>query len=121
MDLETLAKMFVSVKQKCSEMDTDSGCIIFNGTSRNGYGSIKKRIAGKQTFYYTHRIVMMYTLKNINIGPCSHLCGVKLCVNPEHISIECNIVNNQRKNCHENKVCHGHVSRNRDRLPQCIS
>ena len=119
MHLDTLAELFERVTQN-SDRKNLSGCIKFKGASRNGYGSITKSISGKTTVYFTHRIVKMYTLKNINIGPCSHLCGVKLCCNPEHIVIESNRVNNLRKTCHANNFCYGHELLNGERLTNCI-
>ena len=118
MDIDILTKLYEKVIDRSV---IDSGCRLFTGAKKNGYGTVKKTIDGKVYSFYAHRIVKMYTLNDLDIDHCSHLCAKRNCIKEDHISIECDAVNNQRKRCHEVRLCcRTHVALSGDALPNCI-
>lgn len=96
-----------------------SACIRWLGSiSKNGYGFVHLELPDKTKIHTTaHRAAFM--LKNKldkipkidhlgNILQVSHLCHNPACVNAEHLSLEPQQVNQERKMCFKSGCCLGH-------------
>jgi hypothetical protein len=82
-----------------------SGCWIWLGTGSRGYGSI----AIKRKHQGAHRISYLLHKGPIPEGfDVDHLCGVKACVNPEHLEAVSHEVNCQRRNAKQLTCKNGH-------------
>eukprot|EP00058_Branchiostoma_floridae_P010012 XP_002595500.1 hypothetical protein BRAFLDRAFT_69099 [Branchiostoma floridae] len=95
------------------------GCIIWKGArTRKGYGKMKVTSGGREETLSPHRLLYFLDSGLNNLDPTmqvSHLCHEKRCVNLAHLSLEQNVVNQQRKNCFAEKHCMGHPQH-----PDCI-
>lgn len=92
-----------------SDVDTDKYCKVW-------FYQLEKDTKVRKQFY-CHRLSYFgfNNILNLETGlEISHLCGHKRCVNPSHLVAEFNIVNHERKFCHNNKSCTGLHS------PSCI-
>lgn len=75
------------------EIDKESGCWMWQGAPRNGYGQIKH--GGKTR--YTHRMAYALFVGDIPESlHLDHLCRVKLCCNPDHLQPVTNAENIRR-------------------------
>ena len=96
------------------------GCHIWSrAVSGSGYPQMKlgKEIdsiltPGTSYPYYAHHIA--YSLaNNIKLNSpgleISHLCNIKYCINPNHLSHETRATNLQRCACHAQGLCTGHT------------
>ena len=115
------------LKTKC-EMEPVKGCLVWTGASCGHsmvkYGRMRARFPheAQSKLYYTHRLAMMVYLQRF-IAPdelLSHLCNMPLCCNPEHLSIEPAVVNNQRKHAFFQGKCVGNHSCYCTEYPDCL-
>ena len=114
------------------------GCVLWTGaTTQSGYGKLK--IAWRQPDGATvskieraQRIVYMIKLQitvkaefpvstvmmdgSIQPLEVSHLCHTRLCVNPDHLSLEPRCINQEREHCRNQGVCAGQ----HDGHPDCL-
>lgn len=73
--------------------DADTGCWVWQGAVRNGYGVVGMG----QAVVYVHRWVYEHLVAPIPAGLVSdHLCVNRLCANPQHVEIVTRAINNQR-------------------------
>ena len=121
MKFEDFVVLFGTISSQLEPNNT-TGCLMFTGNEKNGYGRIRKIFDGKKKDFYAHRVAKIFDMGDHNIGgDCSHICHTKLCCNPHHISVESKLTNNQRKNCVSEKRCLGHRDdRTGLSLPDCI-
>ena len=100
-------------------------CHLFNATTlTSGYRKITLKTIGEEAKINSSIFVyFMENSKNKDALPSvkkkvdiSHLCHNRACVNPHHLNREPRKINNQRKNCKQNKpkTCDGH-----DPYPLC--
>ena len=92
------------------------------GPPNQKYGTIKVKFPGMShsRTVYVHRLSYMCSRKTIHLPAglhISHLCHNTLCINPQHLSLEPQYVNNGRKDCARRvpRVCCGHGI-----YPKCI-
>lgn len=94
----------------------DNGCRLWQGAvKQTGYGKVKIRFphAEAYTTLNVHRLMYMLVHQTYNLPQSlvvSHLCHIKLCCTPGHLSLETQAVNNRRKTCTQliPKTCIGH-------------
>lgn len=108
-----------------SKQHSNQNCMIFDGPKQNGYGMIRKKVDGTAYRVYAHILVKMHELGSESLTEnCSHLCHNCLCVNPKHLSVEAQSVNNSRQNCKSQrnwKNCTGHFDPvTKAELPNCM-
>ena len=99
-------------------VDLVSGCHLYLGSRRSdGYCHISyKNELNRDTSISVQRAaVMLSKERKLPKLQASHLCNNKVCVNVEHINLESNIINNQRKTCARQNMCLGHPG-----YPACI-
>lgn len=93
---------------------------IIKGHASDSYHRIKINFRGDKFLIYAHQLA--YWVNNDFSGlldetkQLSHLCHVKNCTNPAHITFETPQLNNARKICNREKICSGHG----DAVPDCI-
>ena len=78
-------------------MDPRSGCWIFTGAIRHGYGVVGIGPRTHHRTFHTHRV--MYEKANGAIAPgleIDHLCRVKSCCNPAHLEAVAHVENVRR-------------------------
>ena len=117
-------------KLEAKSVQMDSGCIIWQGTSedksrsKNGsllYGIITAKLPNETKIkrLRVHRVAYFNEhFPNYDLYDClpiSHICHNSLCINPNHLSREEQLINNQRKKCIEQGVCCCHGNH-----PDCI-
>lgn len=106
------------------QLAPNSHYIDFIGPVQNGYGIVRKTVAGNRYQIYAHRLVKMNQLGLDEIPEtCSHLCHNTFCVNVQHITIEDQGINNNRQKCHNdgNGKFFGHKDATSGaNLPCCI-
>ena len=94
-------------------------CHLWHGKqNQEGYGVCKltldlKSGETKRKEMLIHRLAYFAVHRDKGFDPekdfgVSHLCGVRLCANPAHLSYEHLQVNISRRPCHLKKVCKGH-------------
>lgn len=100
------------------QVDEVTGCCLYTGAvNGSGYPLVKTvpRLAPPQdqvsTGFLLHRIALVLRLGVDIVHEASHLCGIRLCFNPEHLEDEPHNVNESRKGCPGVIVCaqHSHV------------
>ena len=71
----------------------------------------------KSKDYRVHRLAYMLKMKALELPRVndsgqqlgvSHLCGNKICVNPDHLILETQSINKERQHCHGQNLCSGH-------------
>ena len=96
---------------------SDTDCWIFTARSVNGSGyPMVKSVPRLQppgtgsVAFLLHRVALVARTGTDIIGEASHLCGVSLCFNPDHLVDEDHVTNETRKFCVGHLVCrwHGH-------------
>ena len=100
------------------EIDPDSGCHLYRGSRRNdGYCHLTYiNELNTNTSISVHRAAKMVQKQaKLPKLQASHLCNNKICINVEHINLEANVINNQRKRCASANRCFGHPG-----YPACI-
>ena len=81
--------------QKFIELDMLTGCWIWKGCLRNGYGTVKQN--GKMQL--AHRISFVHWNGEIKQGlEIDHLCRNKICCNPSHLEAVTHLENLKRGN-----------------------
>ena len=96
-----------------------NACVQWNGAiSKNGYGFVHLNLPNKKKLHTTaHRVAFMLNQKIFeipkkdsdgNILHVSHLCHNTTCVNAEHLSLEPQQLNQERKMCVKSGCCLGH-------------
>jgi hypothetical protein len=74
----------------------DSGCWIFTGALRNGYGALGAGPRGSG-LVYAHRVAYEHFVGDIPEGlHLDHLCMTRSCVNPAHLEPVTQGENNRR-------------------------
>ena len=87
-------------------------CVSWGGTLKGGYGIWKVRLGDKRTNVRVHRFLFYLESGCQELDQkmhVSHLCHRKNCIKLEHLSLEDNVTNNQRKTCVLEGRCFGHV------------
>lgn len=113
--------------KKSRVLGNNLGCIVWVGyAEKNGYGiqrvrwpnvGLKKERSHRVAYMIRHKICandMPKLDQNDNPLECSHLCHNKLCVNPDHISLEDHATNQERIHCKGQ----GHCSKCHE--PHCL-
>ena len=95
-----------------------NNCVLFKGcTDKYGYG--RKAVSwpyGVKEEMGAHRLSYLVSIRTFNkdlprhnahgeILNVSHLCHNKLCLNPQHLCLETNIVNRERQHCVNQNSC----------------
>lgn len=90
---------FYSKVRKCPE----TGCHLWTGSKTNGYG-----LGGRGGRELAQRVALELVGVDLSDKRVRHLCGTKLCVNPEHLVAETSadrfwkfVVMNETTGCHE--------------------
>ena len=87
-------------------------CLLWTGEKNSfGYGVLRFSVAGKRVKFGVHRLAYFVEHPDVCLAlnnHVSHLCHVKLCIQPAHLSYEPQAVNNSRKSCVLNGECSGH-------------
>lgn len=90
---ECRAKMLEKQTLPRYDVDPETGCWVWRGCKRNGYGFARK----------DHRNVMAHRrMYELHVGPIhegmqlDHLCRNRACVNPEHLEVVTQTVNIRR-------------------------
>ena len=124
-EIERLKRVWLSWENS-GEIRLEKGHRIWRKTVSKEYGRVGVTISMKTGSTVKKRIlahVLSYFLKD-NSFDCfnrtrtldiSHLCFHKLCVSPDHLSLESRQENIRRKQCHKKKYCFGHGEN-----PKCI-
>lgn len=89
--IESYEKNFYSenlrlrIVSRCSAPSANSGCWLFQGAQRNGYGVVSLR---KNKTAYVHRVIYELTYGPLAKGArLTPVCGNKTCCKPEHWSL----------------------------------
>lgn len=70
-----------------SELDEETGCLVWQRPPDGGYGQISARAIQKNPMR-THRLAYLLHVGEIPEGMAvKHVCENKLCVNPDHLYI----------------------------------
>lgn len=97
-----------------------NGCQVYLGSVRSdGYCHITYTNAvGTKTSISAQRAALMVARNNKlpRVLQASHLCQEKRCINPDHLNLEANVINNQRKFCASQNRCSGHRG-----YPACVN
>ena len=108
-------------------------CILYGTTG--SYTWIHKTQLNTTTVgVYAHKVALLRRLRlqwldeeddcndaKDHIIQCSHLCGHAHCITPEHLTLEPNKINNDRKVCHANSKIFGYLCcKGHDGYPDCI-
>ena len=114
-------KMCHILRRRCRQ--TTGGCQIWTGSKTRSnsqaspYGFIRVRLPWSTSRKKIRVHVLAYLINNIEkrnsiLGDrnfdISHLCHQSLCTQILHLSPEPRCINNGRRFCNSNKVCHGH-------------
>ena len=101
-------------------------CVMWQGaTTSNGlYGRKKVKFPdGNTKLMRVSRVIYMIKHKSLTIPTendagqsleMSHLCHHTLCVSPDHLLLEPQSTNNERKHCYNQNIC------TKSHLPHCI-
>jgi len=105
-------------------LSVNDECMLYKGRSRDreGYGRVRYTVPGigREKETSAHRMSKMIEQKSLSLElDASHICHNKLCINTQHISMEENIVNNNRKACVARGTCVGHVKGDGTLYPEC--
>ena len=120
MDLRAQLAFFYSKLFRRPGFDiSENGCKLYLGSVRSdGYCHITfTNELGTKTSISAHRAAILVdrNSKLPRVLQASHLCNNKRCIQVHHLSLESNIINNQRKTCFSNNMCSGHGG-----YPACI-
>jgi hypothetical protein len=91
--------------ERRSERDPVTGCWLWQGTRHGGYGYIQ---------YKGRRQLVHRASYKVHVGPIpngleiDHLCGVRRCLNPEHLEPVTHAENQRRKAETKTHCVHGH-------------
>ena len=97
-----------AILEEHSESEGPLKCQIWKrgGVGKPGhkYGTVRVKFPWRNQSQnvYVHRLSYMCYRKSFNLPKAlhvSHLCHNTLCINPEHLSLEPQHINNARKNC----------------------
>ena len=96
---------------------SDRGHLVIDGIEKDEYAKVRIFLRGQS--YSVNRAKVCYFVdndfqplpKNMQV---SHLCHVKNCCHPDHITMETASTNNSRKKCVEANMCLGHSDRDKD-------
>ena len=98
---------------------SDHGHLVINGIEKDEYSKVRIYLRG-QSYSVNRAKVCYYVDNDFQSLPSnmqlSHLCHVKSCVHPDHITMESASTNNSRKKCFEAKMCLGHP----DDVKDCV-
>lgn len=87
-------------------------CQIWTGSvDRYGYGVFQLTFRGRRLALPAHRLSLFIDRQYLCIHRSyhvSHRCHNRLCFKPEHLSLEPQSVNNSRRVCCSDGICHGH-------------
>lgn len=89
-----------------------------NGQRSKSYGQIKVKLPNLEWHSYSPAKLSLIIELGFIPPPsldCSHLCHNRLCINPDHLSLEPHGINMQRVNCMSEGVCRQHVN-----YPPCL-
>ncbi len=111
-----IAKLTFILSNKI-ENGQESGCILWKGTLKDGYGIIRKKLSccKERVSLRCHRLTYILfhrpgweEMENLDV---SHLCHEKTCINIDHLSLERHTINNNRLRCKKKDDCIGHVDK----------
>lgn len=77
------------------EPEPNSGCLLWDGALKNGYGEIRARLdSGAYAVLYAHRLAWEFAHGDIPKGlMVLHRCDVKSCCNPDHLFLGTHVDN----------------------------
>ena len=95
------------------------GHLVVEGVEKDAYSKVRIYLRGQS--YSVNRAKACYYVDNDFVPlpsnlQLSHLCHVKSCCHPDHITMESAATNNSRKKCFEAKMCLGHS----DNVKDCV-
>ena len=103
---------------------SNNQCKIYNAdrVRKDGYVYIKFRRGGKVKCASVQRVCVMLCCGTFDLGKLdvSHLCHNKLCIQPNHLSLENRATNCRRKRCVSAGVCRRHPKGDGTFYPDCI-
>lgn len=108
------------------------GCVLWTGAQdRDHYGVCRvtwpgtgqKKVVRVARLAYMCKIGRLELPRQMALGDggrpvtveVSHLCHQRLCIKPEHLTLEAKSVNLERKHCVSQRVCMGHAGQ-----PNCL-
>ena len=96
--------------------EEDGDCLRY-GRDPTKYASVRKRMEKRDPKVvvreYAHRIALLKKLNSISIPiglEASHLCHMKACIKPDHMSAEPHEINMSRNRCYNESQRLGHTS-----------
>ena len=90
---------------------SENGCHLYNGTIRaDGYCHITyiNEVNSYTSISAQRAALVVKDARKLPKLQASHLCHVKNCINTAHLSLESNVINQQRKRCVFLNKCQGH-------------
>ena len=92
-----------------TDVRPSSGCIVHIGCPGSPYSRYHVTFPGAPTKnMYVHHLSLLIRDRLVEAPAgleASHLCGIKKCVNPEHLVWETGDENNSRRKCHRSGRC----------------
>lgn len=115
----------IFMKKKC--ILTHGSHLLFRNESDQTYKQMQVTLpSGRKVRYYVHQVIILKKLNVLSMEngfETSHLCHIKNCINPDHLTAEPHQINNsrihcsrERNDCGDMSYCCGH-----DPYPLCIA
>ena len=87
---------------------TPRGCLIWPGEVK-GYSYARFAFPGRPKKRFTrHTLIKVIAIGLFEVPDGlegSHLCGNRLCLNPEHVVLESHAINKERQECSNDGIC----------------
>lgn len=90
---------------------SENGHLCVEGIEKNDYAKVRVYLGGKSYSVNRSRLAFFVDIDFAPLPPrfqLSHLCHLKNCCHPEHITMEPANINNSRKRCADVRQCQGH-------------
>lgn len=123
---EDLNYFYDKIYSQKSHLLTHGSHLLFRNDVNQAYKQMQVTLpSSKRVRFYVHQVIVLKKLNCLSMEKgleTSHLCHIKNCVNPDHISAEPRHINNNRIHCSRERAdtsdpsyCCGH-----DPYPRCI-